>query len=683
MSWFEQMERRKPLLVGGTIAVCVAMLAVTARRAFYAYDGYWHLQAGLDWLQKGLSPWQDHFSFTFYGDPITGPPWIFQALLGLLVNWFGLEAGFEILRFSSYCLLLGLFVVFLRKLRAPALVYLLVLPLLVVLLQFRVLVRPELLSYSFSIIALMLYYRAGSGLSPANMLPILGLMLLWSNYHTPIFGYVIFFGYFIDMAWKQIRENATGASWFKWLAWGMAIVAVGFLRPGFEHPLLGFLSFSSKWSEHITEYYDFHSYVESTGFYALILVSIITLVLLSCKRQFGLLAVSIIVVASSAIMPRLITPGGIVVMGIFAWTVSEMDMDSVLGRLSSAGRNAIGVLALCLLTLSIASGVHKSRQYMEENEFVNERYPIDVTDYMIDHQISGRIFNEFAVGGYLINRLSPDSQVYIDGRTNILYPVEHLELFLEANQFPDVFRAETEKYDIKLALLLNRLDPFSLVYDSGTLGLDFVGRSFSLFRKNNPNFPELGKLIVQPFCWNQRLAETLEAEHSRARLLLPDESMLLPFGNYVSGYTRATDKRVFLKETDQGEKWDIPTLRFSAYQSLDHGLHKLALERFSGFVKWEFQDYLASAVALVQLGQWTQAERLLDKASRHAWPNMKLADLGIFYNLLKYMREHGSLVLFDDAYLNQLENQVGTAAKRIPLSVPAVSSFCQNKQDSL
>jgi hypothetical protein len=56
MTWFEQTEQKRKLLVGGTIIICLAMLAVTTRRYNISYDSFWHLQTGLDWLQSGLSP---------------------------------------------------------------------------------------------------------------------------------------------------------------------------------------------------------------------------------------------------------------------------------------------------------------------------------------------------------------------------------------------------------------------------------------------------------------------------------------------------------------------------------------------------------------------------------------------------------------------------------------------------
>jgi hypothetical protein len=44
------------------------------------------------------------------------------------------------------------------------------------------------------------------------------------------------------------------------------------------------------------------------------------------------------------------------------------------------------------------------------------KYPSDAADFLLKHHIQGRIFNTYAQGGYLIWRLWPDQQVFIDGR---------------------------------------------------------------------------------------------------------------------------------------------------------------------------------------------------------------------------------------------------------------------------
>jgi hypothetical protein len=44
------------------------------------------------------------------------------------------------------------------------------------------------------------------------------------------------------------------------------------------------------------------------------------------------------------------------------------------------------------------------------------RYPSDAADFILKHQLKGRIYNTYGQGGYFIWRLWPDQQVFVDGR---------------------------------------------------------------------------------------------------------------------------------------------------------------------------------------------------------------------------------------------------------------------------
>jgi len=675
MSWFEQIEQKRKLLIGGIVIICLAMLAVTTRRYNVSYDSFWHLQTGLDWLQSGLSPWRDHFSFTFNGKDVKGPPYIFEVLLGWLVTKLGLEPGFQVYKLTGFILAFGLVVLFLRKLRAPVVIYLLVLPLLVVLLQLRSIVRPELISYSFSVIAVMLYYRAQSGMSAANMLPIVALMLVWTNYHSPIFGYIIFFGYFIDIALQQMRDRAPASTWLQWLGWGLAIVAVGFLRPGLTHPLVNLLFFSPEWKNLIQEYQSAILYREVAAIYSLIAIVLITLVLLLRNRQFGLLFVCALLIFFSVDMARLVTPSGIVILCVFAWMVSEIDQGLELQRLPQSLRHVIGGIVIVFFVLSLASSVKVARSYMLENRTSGLMFPKDVADYMVDQDISGRIYNTYDAGGYLIYRLSQNSQVYIDGRTGMLYPLDHFYRMVDAERSPDILRAEIEKYDINLAILKNNQRIFSLVRDTGILGLDYVGVKFSLFRRDNPNFPVLGTLLAYPACWNADMSSALEEEQTKAFSTLPVNSLLIPFTQFVIEYSKTDDRAKFLINLEEDSQWSDPKLRFAGYQALSQNLDSIAFELFAGIRKKEFGDYLGGALAKARLGEWKAAEQTLDLGTRLSWSE-KTSEVEILHGLLEHIRQNFKLEIIDDAYVGRLAEEVGASNDSYSPFIPDARSFC-------
>ncbi len=60
---------------------------------------------------------------------------------------------------------------------------------------------------------------------------------------------------------------------------------------------------------------------------------------------------------------------------------------------------------------------------------VNKRYfPVQAANFIIEHQLQGRMFNEYGYGGYLLYRLYPQQKVFVDGRTDLYLCCEIPEL---------------------------------------------------------------------------------------------------------------------------------------------------------------------------------------------------------------------------------------------------------------
>jgi hypothetical protein len=445
--------------------------------------------------------------------------------------------------------------------------------------------------------------------------------------------------------------------------------------PPFNHPLVHWLYFSPEWKNLIQEYQSAVLYREVAAIYALIAVVLVTLVLLLRNRQFGLLFVCALLVFFSVDMIRLVTPSGIIILCVFAWMVSEIDLGLQLQRLPQNLSRVIGGTVMALFVLSLASSVKVARSYMEENRTSGRIFPKDVVDYMVNQGISGRIFNAYDAGGYLIFRLSPNSQVYIDGRTDILYPIDHYYRHMEAERSPDVLRAEIEKYDINLAVLKNKQPNFSLARDTESLGLDYMGAQYSLFRRNNPNFPVLGTLLAYPACWNADMASALENEQTRAIAILPENSILLPFIQFVIDYTKTDDRAKFLINLGGDSQWSDPKLRFAAYQALIQNLDSIAFELFAGIAEKEFSDYLGGALAKAKLGEWKAAEQTLDLGTRLSWSE-KTTEIKILLGLLEHIRRNFPLEIIDDAYVDRLAAEIGASSDFNSSFVPDTRSFC-------
>jgi len=662
MEWIREFEKRKSIIVGGVLFITLTALLITSLRGPLAYDPFWHLQMGKDWIVTGLSPWIDHYSFTYNGQPITNPPVIFQALLYSMVSHFGLKPGFIIVRFGSYLLTLGATLLLLRQLKAPAIIYAVILPMIVFLLQLRPLVRPELFSYTFSVIALMLYFRAGKGISTRNVLPMVGLMWVWSIYHSSVVGYVIFFGFFLDCFVDQIKSRASWLSWLEWFTWGLMIFSVGYLNPSFSHPVIEAIEFPHEWKALISEYMPFGERLLShAGTYVLMLMAAVTPIMALKQRRFGFLVVWVALVYNAILTQRMVTPSGVVVVLLTAYLLmQDKNLNLSIRQGESFMGKTIWRVLVSLLCVTLYSNVAIANHYIKEKQTFVGRYPVAIADYMVERGISGRIFNGYGIGGYLIYKLAPNNQVYIDGRTQILYPVEHMHRYMEVakTEDPEVLRAELDKYSIDHIIWTYSQVRHDLVEDTGEFDLDFLDARFVLYSRRDSNFSLLGKLLSQPECWRPDMLDELNAERQKMDVILPEYSALFPFADLVVGYSAAEDGKAYIDANINSETWFDEMRRFAGYRFLETGEYELAVNLIGGVEIRKPKDYLASAMAMLKAGDVVLATRILDEFSITQWPSVKPQESFIRYKLYQSLSTYRQLTTEEQKIQEDLQENL-------------------------
>ena len=691
MQWIAQIEKRKLIIVGGILFVALGALMVTSLRIPVALDTFWHLQMGKDWLENGLSPWVDHYSFTYSGHAITNPPVIFQVLLYLATSKFGLVTGFQVVRLGCFLLTVGASFLLLRQMKAPVIIYALVIPMIVFLLEIRAMVRPELLSYTFSIVALMLYFRAGNSISARNLLPMVALIWFWSFYHSSVVGYIIFFGFFFDCAVAQINSRSPGTVWVKWFIWGLIIVAVGYLNPSFSHPLVQAITFPSEWKILIREYLPSGTGFSSNagiGIYVLILFAVLTPVMAFKQKRFGIFIVWAVLVYSAIMMRRMVTPSGIIVVMLAAHLLIEA---KVFHRLNPAGKSFqnqfVWFVALVAIGATLYSNVWLARYFMKENQSFLGRYPTAIADYINEQQMAGRIFNTYGMGGYLIYRLSPRNQVYIDGRTQILYPLEHMQRYEEVSKTndPEVLRSELDKYSINQIIWKHSQSRHDLVQDVGGFGLDFIDARLVLYTRGQSNFPLLGQLMSQPECWRSDMLDRLNSERLRVDEVLPEYSALIPFANLVVGYSNAKDGKAFFDRNIDGDEWFDEMRRFAGYRFLETGKYHLVVNLLGGVELAKPKDYLASAFAMIKVGDIEVASRIIEDFSNVDWTNLKPEEVFIHYKLYQAIEIQRDLTSIEQKSAEALRVKlVELGHSDLDLeSVLDVGSFCTSSDSQV
>lgn len=658
MDWFSSLEQKRRFTLIAIILLMVATIAVTSLRDPRTLDGFWHLKMGQDWIENGLSPWQDHYSFTYQGEEINSPPVVFQVTLYWLVKHFGVDGGFKLFKFLSMMLVLVMMLWWLHRIKSPVLVYCLVLPLVVTMLQFRATVRPELISYAFLVLAVILYEKVRSKFSFENMLAIAVLMLVWNNYHSSIFGYIVFMGLFIDLGLNQIKQGAAFSAWLKWSGWGLLIVGLGFVNPSMTHPLIAAITFPDEWKSLIQEYNSPLMYKNVPSLYVLIFIAFVTLFLCWKQKLYGYLFICVFLLINAATMARLVAPTGLVVLCIFALVATQLDYSRLLETGNRYFRVAIPLGAVLVFVVPLLNSVINARAFVAQNRETSGLFPYAMVEYMKDSGRAGRIFNEYDMGGFLIYQLAPDSQVYIDGRTNILYPLEHYQRQQGAFASADVLIEEIEKYDVQYVITRSTSDKALLVEQTGLMKLDYADLRYFLYSRKDANVPTAGTLWARPYCWKENDTGRLIEEGATAAIYFTPDTQLHPFIKLMTDYGDSHDRPAFLEQQRETVYWPDASKRFVGYQAMKLGNFELARQHFMNVTTKDPKDFLATALSELRMGQPGDAEATLSKALNRTWNQLEFRDMLIMHALLSEVREKQGWRILDDSYLDHFADQV-------------------------
>lgn len=86
------------------------------------------------------------------------------------------------------------------------------------------------------------------------------------------------------------------------------------------------------------------------------------------------------------------------------------------------------------------------------NKFSNERFPVEAINSVEDSLPEGKMFNEFTWGGYLLYRLWPEKEVYIDAQSDF-YGEELTREFLQIAEAEPGWAEQLEHHDIQWIVL--------------------------------------------------------------------------------------------------------------------------------------------------------------------------------------------------------------------------------------
>jgi len=597
-------------------------LAYAAFTNFVSFDAYWHMRMGEDFLYHSLAPGIDHYSYTYLDQPVANAPVIFQSILAVFSSNFGVPAGMQILRIIGLSLFLAAIYLFYRTIRANWVIIAITLPYIILFYLYRFQhVRPEMFDNLFIVVALILCIRTRKDFSHRNLALIAGFMLFWVNYHAAILGYVIFFGLFVDKAVDLLRKAEERQLWSRWLLWGAVIFLLGFANPNFTHALFDILKFSDEWvltNEFKATYEIMSNNSLLTGFW---LVGIYVIIALASKRHFGLAIVCAIFAFQSWEVLRFLTISGVVVLCLTAYVLTETDF----GRLLAGVRKSVRILLIASgIGIGLAGVVLSSVKALETRHRDNsDEFPDTIASYLLEHHPDGgNIFNRAREGGFLLYHLAPKFKVYIDGRSNILYPLDftkrHLDLFYYTGAGGSL-ADELQRYDVDFAIYPIEFGQLLIRDKSHHLIPELVTDRFVLFSTAPAGFSVSLSLLYYPMCWQSRLTDAIEPELARAEQVLPPNSQLLPLLSSLKEIIANGDWENLVETALPNPPVNNYHRRFLAYLALHNHRYPEAYRLFETIEYKETLDLLMMSLAQARMSNDALASELLAFVLSDAW----------------------------------------------------------------
>lgn len=384
-------------------------------------------------LQTGYVSTTDIYSFRTVGFPSIPHEWLSQVMFASIYNWLGLNG---VVLLTALIIMLTWLIVFRDSLaRSNSLFASLFFTALAMgAAQIHVLPRPHIFTYLLTAVWIYLLERADDKKYHAQWLFPL-LMLLWVNLHgmfvMGIFiGGIHLAGDFLDHPSKAWFSTVKAKTLL--LGGGLSLIAT-FFSPSGIHIWEAIVSLGSNSyiTSKIPEYQSANFHLPETWTYILMLLLVIVgFARAGFKASWTHTLLIAAFTGLSLYTSRMIPLFAIVAVPIAAKTISEwirqeypqsrlLRIEENIAKINSISNGAIWVVVIVLATGSLLVSGRTIDIENRGNTFDSHFFPVEAVDWLESNPQQGRMFNEFDWGGYLLLRLYPDQQIFMDGHTHI------------------------------------------------------------------------------------------------------------------------------------------------------------------------------------------------------------------------------------------------------------------------
>lgn len=416
-------------------------------------DAPWHLKTGQYIIEQREIPFKDPFLHTTEGlqspreEFLMTQYWLAQVIFAVIHKEFGFAglAFLNALILSSACLLM--WSAFLRKGLLPAtLIVIILAPVLMEYSGFR----PQVFSLFFTVLVSVIingYLEEGRKSRLILFIPF--IMIVWANMHAGfLFGNLIILCSAVPECLNALRPETnplqkSRARLFCLIS--LVALLASYLNPNGFSAIEAALNpdwFAAHSGRKVLEYYSLlelfyvSPFVRKEHFlFWILLAYVLIMIVLSAirrnarSRDIVLTACALFMtIGAMRYMPFLL-------LGVLP-AVVKYDLRIPVGSHWTKALTVLGLIVTTLLLSSIGSSITSLRGNKDYSFDFDQRNPAKAVQFILNNDISGKVFNGQFHGGYLIYNLFP-MKFFVDSRA--LYPHVVAESYAieDALRFPD------------------------------------------------------------------------------------------------------------------------------------------------------------------------------------------------------------------------------------------------------
>ncbi len=399
------------------LAMIFAVLAVLPLVKQVDNDFWWHLRTGDLILHSGI-PRTDPFSWSMAGRPWVAHEWLSEAMIYVVQTLFGYAGNVALF---SGVLIAAMLVMFRLGRSAGAGTRPLVALTLLAACVMGLFVTPRPQMFTFLLFAVFVAVLAGEDEAPSHRLWLLPpLMAVWANLHLGFtYGLAVVGCWLAARVFERVRSADTPLQPPVLLAVGCALAAC--LNP--HGPALLWFPLRYVFDNSVTASYvaEWHRPGLLNPFHTAIFgcAALLALSLLSRTRPKPfLLLVTLLFVALAMQAVRNAPFVALLVVPVAGGAMAHRWRAASAAADSDVRMPLLAAIALPLLTVAIVAPVIASAGGVFSIWAPSAQgFPSEAVAYVRRHDAGRRVLNGYSAGGYEIQELSPETKVFIDGRS--------------------------------------------------------------------------------------------------------------------------------------------------------------------------------------------------------------------------------------------------------------------------